>query len=120
MKAIAVFPGPKSVQLINAPEPLLQQPTDVKLKMLDIGICGTDKEICSFQYGVPPEGTDHLIIGHESLGQVVEVGAGVKGLKPGDLAVTIVRRPCFRAECHPCQAGRQDFCGTGDYTARGS
>lgn len=119
MKAIAVFPADKTIRLINAPEPILQQPTDVKLRMLDIGVCGTDKEICAFLYGTPPEGSDYLIIGHESLGQVVEVGKGVKTLKPGDLVVTIVRRPCSHADCAPCRAQRQDFCVTGDYTERG-
>ena len=119
MKAIAVFPAAKAVKLIDAPEPFLQQPTDVKLKMLDIGICGTDKEICAFEYGTPPGGCDYLILGHESLGQVVEVGPQVKNLKPGDLVVTIVRRPCSHADCVPCRAGRQDFCLTGDFTERG-
>ena len=50
MKAIAVYPPKKQVQLIDAPEPALKGPTDVKLKMLDIGVCGTDKEICTFEY----------------------------------------------------------------------
>jgi glucose 1-dehydrogenase len=119
MKAIAVFPADKTVRLIDTPEPTLQTPTDVKLKMVDIGVCGTDKEICAFEYGTPPDGSDHLIIGHESLGQVVEVGKGVKTLKPGDLVVNIVRRPCAHADCIPCRAGRQDFCVTGDFTERG-
>jgi glucose 1-dehydrogenase len=119
MKAIAVFPAEKAVRLIDAPEPAVQQPTDVKLRMLDIGVCGTDKEICVFEYGTPPEGSDHLIIGHESLGQVVEAGPKVKGFKPGDLVVTMVRRPCPHAHCVPCRSGRQDFCVTGDFTERG-
>lgn len=119
MKAIAVFPAQKQVQLIDAPEPALRGPQDVKLKMMDIGVCGTDKEICSFEYGTPPQGSDHLILGHESLGQVVEVGAQVKTLKPGDLVVTIVRRPCGDPHCVPCRVGRQDFCVTGGFKERG-
>lgn len=119
MKAIAVFPEKKQVQLIDAPEPAVKGPTDVKLKMLDIGVCGTDKEICSFEYGTPPAGSEYLIIGHESLGRVVEVGPQVKSLKPGDLVVTVVRRPCGHPECPACQAHRQDFCFTGDFTERG-
>jgi threonine dehydrogenase-like Zn-dependent dehydrogenase len=119
MKAIAVFPAQKQVQLIDAPVPTLQGPTDVKLKMLDIGVCGTDKEICAFEYGTPPSGSDYLIIGHESLGRVLEIGPQVKTLKPGDLVVTIVRRPCGHPECPACQAHRQDFCYTGDFTERG-
>jgi threonine dehydrogenase-like Zn-dependent dehydrogenase len=58
-------------------------------------------------------------MGHESLGEVAEVGSGVKGLKPGDLVVTTVRRPCGRPECRPCAHDRPDFCRTGAYTERG-
>ncbi|HVZ79924.1 MAG TPA: glucose 1-dehydrogenase [bacterium] len=119
MKAIAVFPGQKKVQLIDAPEPSLQGPHDVKLKMLDIGVCGTDKEICAFEYGNPPQGSDYLILGHESLGQVIEVGSGVKTLRPGDLVVNVVRRPCGDPHCVPCRVGRQDFCVTGGFKERG-
>ncbi|HUO56941.1 MAG TPA: glucose 1-dehydrogenase [bacterium] len=119
MRAIAVFPAKKQVALIEADPPSLKSPTDVKLKMLDIGVCGTDKEICAFEYGTPPPGEDHLIIGHESLGRVVEVGPQAKRLKPGDLVVTMVRRPCPHPECQACHAGRQDFCLTGDFTERG-
>src|SRR5262249_15042151 len=60
-----------------------------------------------------------LIIGHESLGEVVEVGPGVTRVKPGDLAVPTVRRPCSIMSCIACQAGRQDFCYTGEFTERG-
>jgi threonine dehydrogenase-like Zn-dependent dehydrogenase len=87
--------------------------------VLDIGICGTDKEICSFEYGTPPVGSDYLIIGHEALGEVVEVGAEVKKLKPGDLVVPTVRRPCSDATCRSCKVGHQDFCYTGTFTERG-
>ncbi|MGH7738773.1 MAG: glucose 1-dehydrogenase [bacterium] len=119
MKAIAVYPKNKQVQLIDVPEPTLKSPTDVKLKMLDIGVCGTDKEICAFDYGTPPAGSDYLVIGHESLGRVVEVGAKVTEFKSGDLVVMVVRRPCGQPECGPCAAGRQDFCVTGKFTERG-
>ncbi len=119
MKAIAVFPSQKKVDLIDAPEPALKGPFDVKLKMLDIGVCGTDKEICSFEYGNPPAGSDYLILGHESLGRVTEVGPQVKTLKPGDLAVMIVRRPCGDPSCIPCSVMRQDFCVTGGFKERG-
>jgi threonine dehydrogenase-like Zn-dependent dehydrogenase len=119
MKAIAVFPDKKEVQLIDLPEPKLESPTQAKLRMIDVGICGTDKEIVAFQYGTPPAGSDYLVIGHESLGEVVEVGSSVTGLKPGDLVVTTVRRPCGSPDCPACAAGRQDFCYTGDFTERG-
>jgi len=60
-----------------------------------------------------------LVIGHESLGEVVQTGSAVRGLKPGDLVVPMVRRPCPHAECAACRAGRQDFCYTGDFAERG-
>src|SRR5438128_10123893 len=119
MKAIAVFPSRREVKLIEQEPPTPRAPTDVKLRMLEVGICGTDREIAAFQYGTPPAGSDHLVIGHESLGEVVEVGPAVSRVKPGDLVVPMVRRPCPHADCVACRAGRQDFCFTGDFSERG-
>jgi|SRR5690242_16563654 len=119
MKAVAVFPGTRELKIIEQEEPQITRLMEVKLRILEVGICGTDKEICSFEYGTPPDGSDYLIIGHESLGEVVEVGTGVESLKTGDLVVTMVRRPCPHERCLPCRTGHQDFCITGDYTERG-
>ena len=119
MQALAVYPSKKRVDLVDIPEPKLQRATDVLLKVHEVGLCGTDREIASFEYGDPPSGADHLILGHESLAEVIEVGRGVRSLKPGDLVVAMVRRPCPQAECRACRAGRPDFCLTGDYTERG-
>lgn len=119
MKAVAVFPANREVKLIEQEEPQITTPNQVKLRMLDIGICGTDREICTFEYGEPPVGSDYLIIGHEALGEVIDAGAAVKQLAPGDLVVPTVRRPCPHEFCRPCRAGHQDFCETGDFTERG-
>jgi threonine dehydrogenase-like Zn-dependent dehydrogenase len=119
MKSIAVIPGEREVRLIDREIPTLRSSSDVKLRILEVGICGTDREICSFQYGTPPAGSDYLVIGHESLGEVVEVGQKVASLKPGDLVVTMVRRPCVHEDCVSCTSGRADFCYTGDFTERG-
>jgi glucose 1-dehydrogenase len=119
MKAIAVTPSERSVTLIDTEAPVLQSRTDVKLRMLEAGVCGTDREICAFQYGTPPPGSRQLVIGHESLGEVVEVGPDVTRVKPGDLVVPMVRRPCPHDDCLACRSGRQDFCYTGDFTERG-
>jgi threonine dehydrogenase-like Zn-dependent dehydrogenase len=119
MRAIAVTPATKQLGLINLPEPGLLSPTDVKLRMLEAGVCGTDREICAFEYGTPPPGSADLVIGHESLGEVIEVGAKVTRVKVGDLVVPTVRRPCPYDDCPACRAGRQDFCFTGDFTERG-
>ncbi len=70
MKAVAVFPGSQQVKIIEQDVPRLTQPDQVALRLLDVGICGTDKEICSFAYGTPPPGDDYLVIGHESLAEI--------------------------------------------------
>jgi len=121
MKAAAMFPARKSLEVIpDFPEPKLANPTSVKVRVLNVGVCGTDREIASFQYGFPPPaGSDFLVMGHECLGEVVEAGADVKDLNPGDLVIPMVRRPCDHPECTACRAGRQDFCFTGDYRERG-
>jgi len=119
MKAVAVIPATREVKLVDQETPRVTAPTHVKLRMLDVGVCGTDREICAFQYGTPPGGSAHLVIGHESLGEVVEVGPAVSRLKPGDLVVPMVRRPCPHDDCVACRAGRQDFCFTGDFSERG-
>ena len=119
MKAVGVFPVERRYEVIDHPEPKLSASGQVKLRMLEVGVCGTDKEIVSFEYGNPPEGEHYLILGHEALAEVVDVMDGVKGLKPGDLAVPTVRRPCGVATCVACNHSRQDFCYTGHFTERG-
>jgi len=118
MKAIGVFPKNKEVRLVDHPEPEIQTPTQVKLKMHHVGICGTDREILAFEYGTPPKGSDYLITGHESLGQIIEVGKGVQDLKIGDWVVPTVRRGCPE-QCISCANGQPDFCFTGNFTERG-
>jgi glucose 1-dehydrogenase len=119
MQAIAVFPASRQVRLIDVLEPQIAQPTEVKLRVLEVGICGTDREICAFHYGTPPDGSDYLILGHEALGQVIAVGGEVHNLAAGDLVVPTVRRPCEDPDCGPCRANRADFCNTGNFTERG-
>lgn len=119
MLAVAVFPAKREVHAIDHPEPAIVSPTQAKMRVLEVGICGTDREIVSFQYGIPPEGFEYLVIGHESLSEVVEVGPQVSKVKLGDLVIMTVRRPCGHASCLACREGRQDYCYTGDYTERG-
>lgn len=120
MKAIAVFPKERRIALIDDhPEPKITRPTEVKVQILEVGVCGTDRDICNFAYGTPPDGCDYLVIGHEALGRVVEVGSGVTTLKIGDLVVPEVRRPCDDANCAACRSDRQDFCYSGAYKERG-
>ena len=119
MRAVAVFPASQEVKVIERPDPSIGAPDEVKVRILDVGICGTDREICSFEYGTPPPGDDHLVIGHESLAEVVDVGPAVTQLHPGDLVVPSVRRPCASPQCRACRAGHQDYCYTGGFRERG-
>lgn len=120
MKAVAVFPQERAVRVVeDHPEPGACGPREVLLRVLEVGVCGTDKEICNFEYGEPPAGSDYLVVGHESLGEVIEIGAEVEDLRAGDLVVPSVRRPCDDAACAACRAARQDFCYTGRFAERG-
>lgn len=97
MKAIAVIPGqPNSVHLREVPKPRVGDVPDgrgVLVKVLRVGVDGTDKEINAAEYGAAPPGDDYLIIGHESFGIVEEVGPNVSEFKPGDYVAATVRRP---------------------------
>lgn len=97
MKAIAVFPRtPGSIHLAELPMPALDEVPNgrgVLVKVLKVGVDGTDREINAAEYGAPPPGYDFLVIGHEGFGQVVEVGPNVTEVAPGDYVVATVRRP---------------------------
>ena len=97
MKAIAVKPGtPNSVHLTELPAPKLDEIPNgrgVLVRVLRVGVDGTDKEINAAEYGQAPPGDDFLVIGHEGFGQVEAVGANVSELRPGDYVVATVRRP---------------------------
>lgn len=117
MKAIAVVPGTTTVRLVDRPEPRVVAADDVKVKVLRVGICGTDREETGGGRALLPDGQQDLVIGHEMFGRVVEVGGAVTRVRPGDYAVFTVRRGCGR--CLPCRMNRPDMCSTGDYRERG-
>jgi glucose 1-dehydrogenase len=89
----------------------------VLVRTLAVGICGTDHEIIAGVHGKAPDGAEHLVLGHESLGRVVEAPAD-SGLAAGDLVVGIVRRP-DPEPCANCAVGEWDMCRNGRYTERG-
>ncbi|MGF9913909.1 glucose 1-dehydrogenase [Paenibacillus ehimensis] len=115
--AAAGAASPK-LELVEVERPGRQTKTDVLVRVLCIGLDGTDREIMRDKYGVPPEGETSLTIGHESLG-VVEEADPATGFAPGDAVCALVRRPCAGPGCVNCRNGQQDFCETGQYTERG-
>ena len=117
MRAIVVKPGMKdSIHMRDMPDPRML-PDQVIVKMLRVGLCGTDAEINEGRYGKPPDGDEFLILGHENFGIVEQVGKKAKGFKAGDLVVSTVRRPC--GQCYNCFHGENDMCTSGRYEERG-
>src|ERR1700758_2409734 len=97
MKAISVFPGkPNSVHVAELNKPAVEEVPNgrgVLVKVLRVGVDGTDKETNAAEYGAAPSGYDFLVIGHEGFGRVEAVGPNVTEFKPGDYVVATVRRP---------------------------
>lgn len=120
MKAVAVIPGKSdTIHLRDAPKPRVDAIPDgrgVLVKVLRVGVDGTDKEINAAEYGAPPPGDEFLILGHESLGQVEEVGPEVSELERGDYVVASVRRPGHSLYD---QIGLQDMTTDDTYYERG-
>src|SRR5215467_1872139 len=117
MKAITVEPKKAgSAQLENVSEPDLRSGS-VLVEAIAVGVCGTDVEIVEGAYGWSPRGSDRLVLGHESLGRVLDSGPA-SALAAGDLVVGIVRRP-DPVPCPNCAVGEWDMCRNGRYTERG-
>jgi threonine dehydrogenase-like Zn-dependent dehydrogenase len=119
MRAVVVVPKDRNVQLVEHPVPRAPRDREVLLRMVEVGICGTDREICAFEYGSPPPDSEHLILGHEALAEVLDVGPNVEWARPGQLVVPTVRRACTSTRCGACRAGRPDFCVTSEFRERG-
>jgi glucose 1-dehydrogenase len=117
MRALTITPGVAgSAKLRDVPEPSPAEGS-VLVQTVAVGICGTDREIVEGQYGTAPPGSDYLILGHESLGRVIEAPAD-SGLTRDDLVVGIVRRP-DPVPCPNCRVGEWDMCRNGQYTEHG-
>ena len=114
--AVAIRPlEADSLHLIEIPrgEP---GPGQARVRVLQVGVCGTDRELIAAHFGAAPSGETDLVLGHEMLGRVEEVGTGVADLKAGDLVSATVRRP---DGCPSCLAGQPDMCQWMHYTERG-
>ena len=117
MKAITVEPQkPETARLEEIAEPDARSGS-VLVEAIAVGVCGTDVEIVEGKYGWAPPGKTRLVLGHESLGRVIDPGPN-SSLKAGDLVAGIVRRP-DPVPCANCAVGEWDMCRNGQYTERG-
>ena len=117
MRAITIEPGvPDSSRLEDMPEPPLSDGA-VLVRTLAMGVCGTDLELIRGEFGTAPRGSQRLILGHESLGEVIDAPRE-SGLTSGQPVVGIVRYP-DPVPCPSCAAGEWDMCRNGQYTEHG-
>jgi threonine dehydrogenase-like Zn-dependent dehydrogenase len=115
--AITILPGQRqSAALRQVAEPHPDEGT-LLVRALQLGVCGTDFELIAGDYGWAPQNCEHLILGHESFGEIEEAPEG-SGFRKGDLVLGIVRRP-DPLPCPACAAGEWDMCRNGRYTERG-
>lgn len=121
MKAVAITPKTQnSARLVEMEKPKvsdIKNGNGVLVEVLRVGACGTDREINNAEYGVAPENSDFLVLGHENFGRVVEVGENVKDMQKGDYVVATVRRPC--GDSIYDTIGQQDFTTDSEYWERG-
>jgi glucose 1-dehydrogenase len=118
MKALTVVPLQRgSAELSEMPEPTLRPPDTLLVELVCVGVCGTDREILAGAYGEAPPQRPRLVLGHESLGRVLEAPAG-GAWAVGDLVVGIVRHP-DPVPCPNCAVGEWDMCRNGRYTEHG-
>ena len=114
MQALVTIPGvAHSTRVADVAEPRAA-PGTVLLRPLEVGVCGTDREISEGLFGIPPDGAERLVLGHEVLARVE---SDAHGFSPGDLVAATVRRSCRR--CDACAHGSPDACESGRYVERG-
>ena len=117
MRAIGLDYERKRLERRTAADPSAPGPGEVLFRVLEAGVCGTDRDLAHFKFGYPPAGESFLTLGHEAVGEVLATGAGVTGIQAGDIVVPSVRRAC--PGCASCDSGRRDLCLTLNYTERG-
>lgn len=104
MKAVQVV-SPEQLRVIEVEKPVLDEKNNVMVRMTAAGICGSDVGI---YHGTNAAATYPRIIGHEMVGVVDEIGAGVTGLKVGDRVIVNQVTSC--GHCYPCRIGRGNVC----------
>lgn len=114
MHGLVTRPGVAGSTHVADLPPVRADDGELLLRVLEVGVCGTDREISDGLFGVPPAGGTELVLGHELLGVVDGDGYG---FSRGQLVTAIVRRSC--THCLACEEGSPDSCLTGDYSERG-
>lgn len=117
MKAIGLIRGKEGVQRFEVPRPAVTSARQVLVRVIEAGIDGTDLETVARNKFNMPLGEDTMIVGHEAIGIVEDIGGEVTSVDIGDIVVPTVRRGC--GLCAPCLHNRSDMCQTGLYTERG-
>lgn len=104
----AVLHGVEDLRIEEVPTPRLESPDDVLVRIGRVGVCGSD--IHYYRHGRigPFVVEEPMILGHECAGEVVEVGAQVTELKPGDRVALEPGVPCRK--CQFCRTGRYNLC----------
>jgi glutathione-independent formaldehyde dehydrogenase len=105
MKAV-VYQGPRDVNVKNVPDPKIKRPTDALVKITTTNICGSDLHM----YEGRTDMEKGRVLGHENLGQVVEVGEACDKVKVGDWVVLPFNVSC--GYCRNCERGLTAYCLT--------
>ena len=114
MLALVTQPGHADTTRVEDVPAVEAREGEVLVRTLEVGVCGTDREISEGHFGAPPEDESLLVLGHESLAVVERDGYG---FTRGQLVTATVRRSC--GHCLACAEGSPDSCLTGDYSERG-
>jgi glucose 1-dehydrogenase len=117
MLAIGMLRGQTGVHALDIPKPQIKQPDDVLIRMKEVGLDGTDFGIVQNNAPDFAEDRSELVLAHEGVGIVEDIGSSVTSLVPGDIVVMTVRRGC--GQCEPCANNHSDMCLTGLFTERG-
>lgn len=115
--ALALFIADRRLEMVEPPPLPPLAPGRALVRTLEVGLCGTDRELTHGDFAIAPGDSPFIVLGHELLGQVEEVPQGADAVRPGDHVVAAIRRGCGR--CQPCAANRADFCATGEFLEHG-
>ncbi len=105
MKAL-IYRGPRDVRIQEVPDAKIERPTDVLVKITSTNICGSDLHMYEGRTDVE----EGKVLGHENLGEVVEVGKAVERIKVGDMVCLPFNVSC--GHCTNCERGLTGFCLT--------